>query len=529
MTAAWNVYMKHFLCMMFVMGCLCIPVEMNAQSCRLRFNMDGVKLQNPTEKRLNGNGDFVDPRISFSKKFSRNVEGKDLHYVRASLEEIDSLMNLETILEYEVIKHSVCTPSDFEPLIAEQKARLQKLSEEFSGRAAGIDALKARIGKKLESKEQENLIVSIIDEMASKGIYAPSDALKDLKKGKISKTLADLLNQYSALNAHRKEFADRNLKDLDIPDIRLEVLFSLMKYPTYNDLPDAQRTQFQAQSRPQYWVKVNHKEIEFPSKAVYDTIPNPVHPVSLALFPENSRNINYLKISKAQENYAWLDSDDYTVESASYPMKIHYRKYASHPEYKVSDTDSAKGVFDAEGNIVAYVIPGRMGLNPVDNNIVAIYAHAYNENAYDIKNAPALTQNYILEKAEVKFREGSRAQRMARARIKRIDEASLAKPDNDYMVAAILADRKASQITQQDVQDQIKYYSREGENWLEQISSDWHKRLNEDCASWTEVLSPTSYSVTYLDENGAPVLREIYKVRNTTPYRIEVVKSVEFL
>ena len=53
MTAAWNVYMKHFLCMMFVMGCLCIPVEMNAQSCNLRFNMDGVKLQNPTEKRLN--------------------------------------------------------------------------------------------------------------------------------------------------------------------------------------------------------------------------------------------------------------------------------------------------------------------------------------------------------------------------------------------------------------------------------------------------------------------------------------------
>lgn len=196
--------MKHFLCMMFVMGCLCIPVEMNAQSCNLRFNMDGVKLQNPTEKRLNDNGDFVDPRISFSKKFSLYVDGKDVNYVCYSLELIDSVMNLETIPEYEVIKNSVCTPSDFEPLIAEQKARLQKESEEFSGRAAGIDALKARIGKKLESKEQEDLIVSIIDEMGSKGVFAPSDALKDLKKGKISKTLADLLNRYSVLNAHRR-------------------------------------------------------------------------------------------------------------------------------------------------------------------------------------------------------------------------------------------------------------------------------------------------------------------------------------
>lgn len=521
--------MNRYLYLLILNCCLCTSLMMGAQELSLCFNPNEIKFQNPTEKRLNDAGDFEDPLSLYKKKHSTLTNGKDLSYITLTLSELDSLMNLRTKPDYLVFAHKTCNPSDFEGLISAQKERLGNMINELASRESEIDLLKANVGKKLGSKEQENLLVSIIDEMGAKRVFAPSDALKALKKGKIHKSLTDILTRYSILNTLRKEFAIKNIAALDRQDCRLDVLFSLTSYPTYNDLPENIRAHNENNGRQPkyYWTKVNHKEFNFPIKTVYDSIPNPLTSENLLLYPDNLIRINNIKVSKAQEKFAWVNSKDYSIESENYPLPITYRKYKSHPEYKVSDTEYSKGVFTADGSLVAYVIPGQMHIDPIKNSIEAIYAHSYKENAYGIKNASSNTRDYILEKAEVKFREGSRAQRMARTRIKRIDKASLAKPDNDYMVAAILASKQAERITQQDIIDHTKYYSRDGENWLSQISSDWEKRLGEGSHTWTDILSPTSYSVTYFDINGKPALRETYKAQNTTPFRIEVIKTVE--
>ena len=99
----------------------------------------------------------------------------------------------------------------------------------------------------------------------------------------------------------------------------------------------------------------------------------------------------------------------------------------------------------------------------------------------------------------------------------------------DYMVKAILAQKEAERITRQDEIDHLKNYDRNGENWCAQIRSDWNNKIAEKGASWTEIITPTSYSVTYMTREGNPAIKEIYKVQNTTPYRIEIVKTVQIL
>ncbi|MDE6339353.1 MAG: hypothetical protein K2K97_06155 [Muribaculaceae bacterium] len=511
-----------------ITGCFTLAIATSAQEYIFRFDPESIKFQNPTEERLNDNGNFVEPQSFLAEKFKNHYQ--DNYELKLTLQELDSLMSLPSQPEYLIVMSQTCNPSDLEGLISLQKVRLENMAGELKNHRIKIDELKSNIGKKITSKEQEILLADILDEMIATGITVPPDAYKDLKKGKISKSLVDILNHYSNLNTLKTEFATRNLAELESPMIRRDVLYSLLRYPSFDSLPERTRQRnYSNTNTRRYWVNVRHDEVNFPLKTMCDSIPNPLRPENLRKDKKNMALLNDIKIKKSQEEFAWLDSDDFTKESESYPMPIGYRKYSSHPEFKVSDSykDRPKGVFNSNGELIAYIIPGQMGGNPVNRNITAIYAHAYKNNAYDIQNSASSTKDYILEKAEVKFREGSLAQRTAQTRIKHIDPASLAKEDNDKMVAAIMAERKATQITKQDQLDHLKYFDRDGKNWLLQISSDWNKRLGDDSYSWTEILSPTSFSVTYFESNGTPVIRETYKYQNTTPFRIEEVKTVE--
>lgn len=484
-------------------------------------------LNNPSDKRLSDNGEFIEAENQFAQSHRVNVYGRSDYRVSLTLSQIDSLMNLSSQPVYISVPSVVCQSSDMQQLIDEQKTALTKQSEELAAQKTQVDELIQNLGKKITSKAQENLIIEILESSAARGVYPPSKAYADLKKGKISKDLADLFNQYSAILNLKSSFASENLAGLDNKISGIDVLCSLIKYPTYDDLPAAVKKQNEMGSqRKSFRVRVDRSELEFPMKTVYDSIPNPLAAENLEKFPENLHRINNLKISAAQRDFAWLDSDNFTVESENYPMQISYRRYASHPEYKVTDTNESKGVYNDKGELVAYVLDGPAGINPVGNNINAIYAHEYNANAYEIQSSDGHVRDYILELAEVKFHPGSRAQRLAATEIKRIDAASLAGPDNDYMVKAILARKEAERITRQDELDHIKYFDRNGKNWCEQIRTDWNKKLSENGPSWTEIISPTSYSITYFDRKGNPVIKETYDVHNTTPYRIEKVKTV---
>ncbi|MDE7436976.1 MAG: hypothetical protein K2M93_00675 [Muribaculaceae bacterium] len=513
-----------------VAGFMCLSMVASAQECKLLFDLEGVRLSSPTEKRLDNNGSFRDSKEQFLRSYR---ESSDEYTISLPLSMIDSLMNLTSQPDYITVLSTVCQLSDMQPIKEVQKTRLKSYSEELAARQTQVDALISSLGKKITSKEQENLIAEIIEELGSRGIYPPSKTLADLKKGKISKDLDELFNKYSALLMLKSGFASQNLSGLNDEILGvdgLKVLYSLLKYPTYDDLPAYVKEKNETRSgRKIFWVNVEGSEIEFPMKTVVDSIPNPLCAKSLIVFPQNLSKVNSLKIAEAQKDFAWLDSEDYTVKTEQYPMPITYRRYASHPEYKVTDSHGSKGVYDNNGSLVAYVLAGPVGFNPVENNINAIYAHEYEADAYDIKKSDAHVRDHILEKAEVKFHPGSRAQRIFNTKIRRIDKASLAKPDNDYMVKAILAQKEAERITRQDEIDHLKNYDRNGENWCAQIRSDWNNKIAEKGASWTEVISPTSYSVTYMTREGNPAIKEIYKVQNTTPYRIEIVKTVQIL
>lgn len=512
---------------------MCFSLGVSAQECKLLFDLEGVKLHNPTEKRVNRFGVFEEAKKQFAQNYCSESNGEP--EVTLTMSQIDSLMNLQTQPEYITVQSAICQLSDMQKLIDDQKIRLAKLSEELMTRQAQVDALKSNLGKKLQSDEQKNFIFDILEELASRGIYPTSKALSDLKKGKISKDLADLFNMYSSLLKLKSGFATQNIAGLNGEILgldSLDVLYSLIKYPTYDSLPDGVKERNETRvGNKRFYVHISKSDIEFPTKTVVDSIPNPLLTKNLVMFPENLRMINILKIANTQENFNWLDSNDYNVKSEHYPMQITYRRYESHPEYLVTNSSGSKGVFDSDGKLVAYVLEleDLKSFNPVVNNLTAIYAHEYNANAYNIQSKDTHVRDYILEKAEVKFHPGSRAQRIANTKIRHIDQASLAEPDNDYMVKAILAQKEAERITRQDEIDHIKNYDRNGENWCNQIRSDWENKLAEDGLSWTEIITPTSYSVTYLDRNGSPILKEIYNVRNTTPYRIEIVKTVHIL
>ena len=138
------------------------------------FDLEGVRLSSPTEKRLDNDGSFRNSKEQFSRSY-RESSGE--YTISLPLSMIDSLMNLTSQPDYITVLSTVCQLSDMQSIKEVQKTRLKSYSEVLAARQTQVDALRSSLGKKITSKEQENLITEIIEELGSRGIYPPSKTL----------------------------------------------------------------------------------------------------------------------------------------------------------------------------------------------------------------------------------------------------------------------------------------------------------------------------------------------------------------
>ena len=134
---------------------------------------------------------------------------------------------------------------------------------------------------------------------------------------------------------------------------------------------------------------------DYPQRVIHIKVKNEYYRPSLM-----QPYYNYGKLDKIDERlqergWEWIDKDEHTSASESYPISYSYQKYESHPEYKV-----VYCVFDAEGKLVR--VPS-MNRGFVSDHIEKIllnldYRKDYADNKYDIKKEDKDVQYVIVNK-----------------------------------------------------------------------------------------------------------------------------------
>lgn len=106
------------------------------------------------------------------------------------------------------------------------------------------------------------------------------------------------------------------------------------------------------------------------------------------------------------DEWRWIITEEYENVNELYPVEISYRKYSSHPQYRVINSTDAFSerqinVYDTKGSLIrAGMIYTSSRYNELDENVrnellKQLYIKDYNNNKHNFKKEDAKTQNYV--------------------------------------------------------------------------------------------------------------------------------------
>lgn len=116
---------------------------------------------------------------------------------------------------------------------------------------------------------------------------------------------------------------------------------------------------------------------------------------------KESSTVSYSKqgdiiVIDKKDNWEWLQTEKYEYKSDSYPYKVSYLKYPSHPNLKIIDG----GVFDSKGNLLRIDIPlsddGKYLNDEIYKELIRYKSIIdYRNNKYNFKKENARAHNYV--------------------------------------------------------------------------------------------------------------------------------------
>lgn len=401
---------------------------------------------------------------------------------------------------------------------------------EFSNR---LEGLSERLGKPFKDNDERQLILDLMK-------YLPNEkdrekVFKDLEKGKISKKLKNILktsipNSRAYYEAAKKDAEDirRDWKEFfisrgkDVPS---------MIYNTYVDTV----------SNPFFYDNV-YKAYMKGNKSYGNYSDGYISDVG-GLLGEARINV----LARQYKGWEWYraernESDNYEQVSESYPHSITYRRFKSHPEYRIINGMA----FDKDGNLLRVMSLdgnddfGSWAIPTPDYNIWhqnfnqhaddrigrQIAVSAYLANDYDIQSKGNKVNHYIktqlglesLTKAE-QARSDRNAKTLANAIVGSVrDEMRYGRNTRKGRAAQ---NRHAAAAFGALVGGAGDHYSSEGAAWLKQIFDDYWKYFNDRFPYSFERIDDTTIKTVYVDENLDPAFEIIYSYVQTGPYAVK--------
>lgn len=275
-----------------------------------------------------------------------------------------------------------------------------------------------------------------------------------------------------------------------------------------------------------------------------DTVSNPFYYDNIYLSLRDG-SINYSDVEETLKSilmnaplkgWEWTENDDYEEFDQSYPVSVTYRKYASHPEYRIIG-DLA---FDTEGNLVRLInldsekywnIDIFSNDNPVGRQLLRI---AYNDNEYNIQSKGQKVNHYIktqlgledLTKAE-KAQQDKSADAIAKALIGSArDERRYGRHSRRGRAAQ---NKHALAFLGALVGAADNHYSEDGAAWIRQIQEDNLQYFSDQYPYRLERLSDTAIRVVLADEEASPTYAVTFSYTPAGPYRVKEEITLEKL
>lgn len=275
-----------------------------------------------------------------------------------------------------------------------------------------------------------------------------------------------------------------------------------------------------------------------------DTVSNPFYYDNIYLSLRNDE-INYSDVEERLKSilmntplkgWEWTVNDDYEEIDQSYPVNVTYRKYSSHPEYRIVG-DFA---FDTEGNLVRlinldagkyYNIDIFSNDNPVGRQLLVM---AYNDNKYNVQSKGQKMNHYIktqlglegLTKAE-KAQQDKSADAIAKALVGSArDERRYGRHSRKGRAAQ---NKHAMAFLGALIGAADNHYSDEGAAWIRQIQEDNSQYFSDQYPYRLERLSDTAIRVILADEEASPTYALTYSYEPNGPYHVTRTVTVEKL
>ncbi|MDE5882395.1 MAG: hypothetical protein K2H60_11755 [Muribaculaceae bacterium] len=235
-----------------------------------------------------------------------------------------------------------------------------------------------------------------------------------------------------------------------------------------------------------------------------------------------------------REKWAWLYQEEKSREEIkeSYPRSVVYYRYPSHPEYRVKGGDDLFKVYDKEGNLLAvseFNVNLKNLLTYDDDFTKQIYAYAFKNNEYNIKNDDAHTLHYVkvcagLEKLtpeEEKYSD-KMAQQIADAFLGSMTaEAYYGKNSRQAQAAET---KSAAQLLGA-VAGGSKYYDSKGAGWIKQVEDNY--KIILDTPYLQERVDDTTFRTIYVGKDGKGLFEVISTyITDKYPYFAKLVHKV---
>lgn len=227
----------------------------------------------------------------------------------------------------------------------------------------GYDRLRSLVGGNISDKEDLELAEFIVRYISYDDPRLASKIEKDLNKGKLNEKIFPVLDKFISRASRREEKARKKVND--IKNFGAERYF--------------------------------RGTFSYPEKIEYDTVVNPYRREEIFISGDKRLRYMYSKISAVEHLKGWEWVCDETPETIheEYPEYVTYSRYASHPQYRII----RNLVFDNNGKLVYVLFHDNDNELEYIDYIKQIQKAAFSEeiNAYDIRNADALTLEYLRE------------------------------------------------------------------------------------------------------------------------------------
>lgn len=352
-------------------------------------------------------------------------------------------------------------------MLADSVVDLRATQKMILDMAANVERVKALAGKKLTDPADIDVAKRIITNMSRHGNKDAEKAWKNIEKGKFDKKCREGAETFHIELMKAASSCDTLLGIAETQGA--EALFTISNPPT---------------------------------KVVTERFDNPLYH---KIMPKSTFMPNLTA------GWEWIRQESSQRVDESFPLKISYQSYGSHPELRVKDrTEVGHCVYDNDGNLIAVETLEKNAIPSMEywtEEIVRLffYQKAYDENYRDIKSYPEDVNKYL--RCKLGLEEISEAELAERGR--------LAKQVADDAAAGMAAEMRYGKHSRKARNANTKAAlgflallvasdekNKTGEAWLEQVRTEYSDAL-ANVYSVTRT-SPTSFRVIYVDSDWRP-------------------------